>query len=85
MWTLAILLPLMIGDKVPEDDPHWLCFLLLLEITRFCSARTVSTASAAVLAAFIEQHHQEFCRCYPTVKMTPKTHYMVHFPQQMLK
>ena len=32
MWNFSVLLPLMIGDKIPEDKPLWECHLLLLEI-----------------------------------------------------
>ena len=32
MWCLGRFLPLMIGVFVPEDDPHWLHFLTLLDI-----------------------------------------------------
>ena len=36
MWNLAVYLPLMIGDLVPESDKEWECFLLLLEILQIC-------------------------------------------------
>lgn len=65
MWTLATILPLIIGHKIPEGDPHWQCFLLLLEILLYSTARVVSVASANYLSALIEQHHYEFKQCYP--------------------
>ena len=34
MWIFSTLLPLMIGDLVPEDDQKWECFLLLLDIVK---------------------------------------------------
>jgi hypothetical protein len=80
-WTLSTYLPLMIGDMVHLDDPFWACYLLLLEITKYCTARTTSVASATYVAVLIEQHHRAFRVCYPLVNMTPKLHYMVHFPQ----
>ena len=32
MWCLALHLPLLVGDYVPEDDEHWelLCVLLAI-------------------------------------------------------
>ena len=86
MWTFAILLPLIIGDLVPEEEPHWECFLLLLQIVKHCtSSRVTSTAASAIIAALIDQHHQNFKKCYSSTALTPKMHYMVHFPQQLLR
>jgi hypothetical protein len=81
MWNFAILLPLMIGDKIPEDDPKWECFLLLLEITKVCTARITSSKACDYLRALIADHHRLFKSCYPGVMFTPKMHYMVHFPR----
>ena len=36
MWNLAVYLPLMIGDMVPEPNKEWKCFILLLEILQIC-------------------------------------------------
>ena len=33
MWTLARLLPLMVGDHVPIEDDHWENFLLMLTVS----------------------------------------------------
>lgn len=85
MWTLATCLPLIIGHYVPEDDIHWECYLLLVQISKYCTAKVTSKVSVAYLRALIDQHHQEFRKCYPDASITPKMHYMVHFPQQMLR
>lgn len=86
MWTFATLLPLMIGDKIPIDDQAWECFLLLLRISKVCTTKVISPALAEnYLPVLIEQHHQEFRKCYPSVSMTPKMHYMVHLSQQILR
>ena len=37
-WTLARLLPLMIGYCVPENDDYWKHFTMLLEILRYVLA-----------------------------------------------
>lgn len=83
MWTLSTYLPLIIGDKVDPEDPFWECYLLLLEITMHCTARSVSVSLTHYVAALTEQHHRAFQVCYPNVTMTPKLHYMVHFPRLM--
>lgn len=82
-WSLSTYLPLMIGDKVHYDDSMWACYLLLLEISKYCTARTTSVPSATYLTVLIDHHHRAFRVCYPQVNMTPKLHYMIHFPRQL--
>lgn len=85
MWTFATILPLLIGDKIPIDHPAWECYLLLLRISKFCTAKVIpSTLAEHYLPVLIEQHHVEFRKCYPSVSMTPKTHFMIHFANQIL-
>ena len=77
-----MLLPLMIGDKVEEDSRKWECFMLqLLQITKICTAQLTSSALANYLSVLISEHHTLFKHCYPDVSLTPKSHYMVHFPR----
>lgn len=85
MWTFSILLPLIIGDKIPYDQSNWDCFLLLLEIVKYSTAQLTSLDSLEYLAALIDQHYREFKKCYPLVNITPKMHYMVHLPRMLIK
>lgn len=71
----------MIGDKIAEENPKWECFLLLLEITKVCTAKVTSSEASDYLKALIEDHHRLFKSCYSNVTFTPKMHYMVHFPR----
>ena len=85
MWNLAINLPLMIGDTIPRDYDKWECFLLLLDILQLSTARVASTGHAGILEALIYDHHTAFICCYPHASVIPKMHYMVHFPQQIIR
>lgn len=85
MWILSSNLPLLIGDLVPSDNEKWECFLLLLDVIQLCTTRAASSAQAGFLEALIHDHHQQFVRCYSPEKVTPKVHYMVHFPQQIIR
>lgn len=87
MWMLSIYLPLIIGSEVPPEEPLWECFLLLLDIQflQITTAHILSCGLAAYLAVLIHDHHSMFRHCYPTASITPKMHYMVHFPSQILK
>ena len=53
MWNLAINLPLMIGNAVPQENDMWECFLLLLDILQLCTARSSTTAHLGILEALI--------------------------------
>lgn len=84
MWCLARTLPLLIGDVVPESDPHWENFLCLLKIEEIVFSPTSSIQLAAFLAVLIEQYLDDFGalhnRCY-----IPKHHNMVHYPRQIVR
>lgn len=85
MWILAINIPLLIGDKVPHGNQKWECFLVLLDILQFCTSRVTSSAQAGILEALVQEHHKLFIHCYPSSSITPKMHFMVHFPRQILR
>ena len=69
------MLPLLVGDLVPEDDPHWLNFLLLLSIIDIMAPKATK-ALAAYLRELILQHHTAFKELYPELPITPKMHYI---------
>ena len=75
----------MIGDKVMEEDNKWECFLLLLDILQVCTGRVTSEECAHYLSGLILDHHQLFRKCYPSASITPKLHFMVHLPKQILR
>ena len=85
MWCLARLLPFMIGNLVPEDDPHWHNFLLLLTIIDYTFAPVVSPDEVAYLHSIIEEHNSSFKALYPDSSMIPKLHYIIHIPEWILK
>ena len=82
MWLLGRLLPLMIGQYIPEDDKHWRCFLDLLRIMAISTAVEVTLDSVSVLAMLIEDYLLHFNALYPDC-ITPKMHYLLHLPSQI--
>ena len=50
MWCLARLLPLMIGESVPEDDEKWKLFLTLLTIIDYVFAPRTDQETVSYLA-----------------------------------
>lgn len=79
------MLPLIIGDLVPEDNLYWQLFLLLLKIVDLVMAPRCTTAIAAYLRELIHEHHVTFKELYPDRPLTPKLHYMVHIPHWIVE
>ena len=85
MWCLSRLLPLLIGDLVPEHDECWQNFLRLLKIEELVFSPVTSTCLAAFLQVLIEEYLLEFRRIHPDRQMIPKQHYMVHYPRFLVR
>ena len=85
MWCLGRFLPLLIGDKIPKDSDHWRNFLLLLDIVDCVFAPVCDGYVVADLRSQIEAHHLEFKRLYPEHTIIPKMHYMVHYPEMIMR
>lgn len=82
MWLLGRLLPLMIGEYVPTDDPHWMCFTQLLSILILSTAVEVLPETIDDLKISIESYLFRYNSLYPN-SMTPKMHYLLHLPEQI--
>ncbi len=85
MWLFGRILPLLVGDFVPEDDERWENFLRMMEIADrlFCSR--ITEDDATYLTWLISDHHKEFCSLYPDSSEIPKMHFMVHMPRLMVE
>ena len=84
MKNLIFLLPYMVGHLIPEDDQHWLNFLRLLQITTLCLSPVTSERTYSTMMYLIACHNKTFLELYPSNSFTPKLHYMIHFPKQMI-
>ena len=83
MWCLGRLLPLIIGDLVPEGDEKWELFLQLLTIIDYVFAPKTTSEVVAYVRLLIKYHHTKFTLLYPDCSILPKMHYMVHIPSWM--
>ena len=82
--TLIRLLPFILGEFVPEDDEHWQCLLILWDISNLVSSFSVTEGDAANLAWFVEVFLEQYTKLYGP-HLTPKMHYLVHLPGDMLR
>ena len=87
-WCLGRLLPLIpLADCVAilEDDERWMNFMLLLSISDRLLAPTQTEEGAAYLRILIRDHHQQFVHLYPTCRIIPKMHYLIHYPDWIVR
>lgn len=70
----------MIGEKISEDNDHWTSFLLMLTIIDYSFAPVLSPDCSSYLKALIDEHHKGWLDLYPSCNITPKMHYMIHYP-----
>ena len=82
MWLLGRLLPLMVGQYVPEEDDHWQCYINILRILTLATAVEVTDDTIATLAQLVEDYLHQMNLLYPN-SITPKMHYLLHLPDQM--
>lgn len=60
MWCLIRLLPLMIGEYVPQGDRRWEVYLMLRDIVEHLFNPVTTEASTYVLETMVRDHHQSF-------------------------
>ena len=85
MWLLGRILPFIVGNRVPNNDAHWLNYTALLTIVDLLLAPELTEDDCAHLSVLIDEHHQEFIDLYPRASVTPKIHYLVHMARLILK
>ena len=85
MWLLGRILPIVIGNFVPDGDDHWNLYLQMMDIVDILFSPTVTEEYASYLAILINDHHTEFCNLYPESSVIPKQHFFVHMPRLIIK
>lgn len=84
MVVLSRTFPLLIGDRIPvgKNWESWLlllkiCSIIIIALSPICTHDTV-----AYLRVLAEEKLYTFKTLYPDVTVTPKLHYMIHYPMQ---
>ncbi|XP_064470255.1 uncharacterized protein LOC135384990 [Ornithodoros turicata] len=80
-WCLFRLLPQMISQLVPEQNPTWHLYLLYRHIVDIILANKVPADSIAYLQVQIDSFLQKFIELFPDQKLIPKMHFLVHYPR----
>lgn len=84
MMTFVRLFPFIIGEFVEPSCDHWSCFLILWDICNIVCAYEVSQDDAVQLAWIVEMYLEEFHTLYSEAPITPKMHFLVHLPRQIM-
>ena len=79
-WTLLRLLPLIIGEVVPENDSAWSVILELKDIVEILVSSSFTEESLSYLEAKIFEHRKLLIEVFPDVKLKPKHHFLEHYP-----
>lgn len=77
--------PFALHGYVPVEDPNYQLLLQIVSIVQICFSPVVSRESILELQDAIESHLKKFKELFPNVNITPKMHYLIHIPEQMLK
>ena len=85
MWLLGRILPIIIGDLVPEGDPYWENYLLIMKIVDILFSTNLHEDLFGYLSHLIFCHHSRFTELYPNESVIPKMHFMVHMPRLTLQ
>lgn len=73
------LLPLLIGNVVPENDDAWSVILDLKDIVELLAPSTFTDESLCYLDAKINEHRKLLLNVFPGLKLKPKHHFLEHY------
>ncbi len=85
MWLMARILPIVIGDLVPERDPYWENYLIMMRIADLLFTNKLYEDGVGYMAHLIQVHHTNFKHLYPGASIIPKMHFMLHMPRLTLQ
>jgi len=85
MWTLARLLPFMIGHLIDVDDPVWKLFLLLRKNMDIVFAPKMTNGLLLLLDEYIVDHHTQYRMVFSNKRLKPKHHFLVHYARYIRK
>lgn len=78
-WSLLRLLPLLIGSRIPEQEPSWEILMDLKEIVEIIVTNTISEEILCYLESKISDHRKLLLDTFPDFKFLPKHHFIEHY------
>jgi hypothetical protein len=83
MWCLSRLLPFLVHQWIPEENDDWALFSDLMQIVDLLFSPVVEKATPIYLRLLISEYLDQFKKMYPNVRLIPKQHFMLHYPNQI--
>lgn len=80
-WCLLHLLPLIIGLKVPDNDPVWQMLMTLKDIIELVMSPVHTEESICYLDSLSSEHRCRFLDVFPQKKLLPKHHFLEHYAE----
>lgn len=80
-WALLRLLPLIVGERIPESEPTWLVILNLKDIVELVLSPVHTDLTICFLESKISEHRHRFLETFPQERLIPKHHFLEHYPQ----
>ncbi|XP_059898811.1 uncharacterized protein LOC132461193 isoform X1 [Gadus macrocephalus] len=80
-WSLIRFLPLLLGQKVPADEPAWNLLTDLKDIVDLVVTPVHTDETIAYLNFKISEHRVRFKEVFPDTNLLPKHHFLEHYPQ----
>ncbi len=78
-WCLLRMLPLMIGEWIPENNVYHQFLCDLVDIVEMAFSFSLSTPLISLLQTKIQDHLQEFLVLFPNKSLLPKHHFLLHY------
>lgn len=72
----ARLLPFIIGNRIPLNDPAWLLLMSLKDIIELVVAPVHTEESVAYLDSKISEHRHRFQEVFPNENLIPKHRFL---------
>jgi hypothetical protein len=88
LWALLRYLPLVIGEQVPRDNPHWKFLLHFSHLVDIIFSPKFTLGMINYMRDVIADHLKLFVDLYcqdGVIKLRPKHHLLVHLPSVVLK
>ena len=79
------LLPILLGDFVPEDDPVWGILINFVRLVQLQLSPVFNGEECQLLADLTEEFLSSFYSHFGDVNVKPKSHFLVHYPTQILE
>lgn len=70
---------LLVGDRVPQEDPLWILYLKLRELLDKCMSKSLSTRTSVSLKVLVQEFNEMYLSTTNDT-LKPKFHLQVHYP-----